>query len=66
MPNKKPKIQRIDEAFDKADKVTDAIEAFTPDAIDKEIEAKKELVKTGWGLAKMFGSMFGGKFKKKK
>lgn len=65
MPDKKSKTQKVDEAFEKADKVADAIKAFTPDAVDAEIEAKKELVKTGWGLAKMFGGLFGGKFKKK-
>ena len=53
MPDKKSKIEKVDEAFEKADKVTDAIEAFTPDAIDKESEAKKELVKTGWAIGKM-------------
>ena len=62
MPDKKSKIEKVDEAFEKADKVTDAIEAFTPDAIDAEIEAKKELVKTGWAI----GKMLSGLFKKKK
>lgn len=62
MPDKKSKIEKVDEAFEKADKVTDAIEAFTPDAIDKEIEAKKELVKTGWAIGKMLSDLF----KKKK
>ena len=61
MPDKKTKTQKVDEAFEKADKVTDAIEAFTPDVIDKEIESKKEIVKTGWGLAKMFGGFFKGR-----
>jgi len=62
MPDKKTKTQKVDEAFDKADNVTDAIKEFTPDAIDAEIDSKKELVKTGWAI----GKMLSGLFKKKK
>ena len=58
MPEKKGKIQKIDEAFDKADKVTDAIEAFTPPVIDGHIEQGKQIGKFGWGIFKAIKEMF--------
>lgn len=62
MPDKKSKVQKVDEAFDKADKVTDVVKEFTPDAIDNRIDEYKGLAKAGLQISKWLGGMF----KKKK
>lgn len=62
MPDKKTKTQKVDEAFGKADKVTDAVKEFTPDAIDNRIDEYKGLAKAGLQISKWLGGLF----KKKK
>lgn len=62
MPDKKSKIEKVDDAFDKADTVADAVKEFTPDPIDNRIDEYKGLAKAGWQI----GKILGGLFKKKK
>jgi len=65
MPDKKSKTEKIDAGIDKGKKVAGVVKEFTPPAVDGIIEQGEQALDTGWGLAKMFGGLFGGKFKKK-
>ncbi len=65
MPDKTTKTEKIDAGFAKGKKVADTVKEFTPPAVDGMIEQGEQIAETGWGLAKMFGGLFGGKFKKK-
>ena len=58
MADKKTKTQKIDEAFDKADKVAETVKEFTPGPIDAQIDSYKETAKVGWGIAKMLKGLF--------
>lgn len=55
MPEKKTKTQKVEDA---ADKVTDAVKEFTPDAIDNRIDEYRGLAKAGVQISKWLGGMF--------